>query len=106
MWMYIYIYIIHYIIILYDILPFSLGSPHLPPATCPLEKASSSRKELKRNENATRKRNAACKCEDDTKRNVSERNRKETPGFQYFQETNRSSRRSPDVEPADGAQIT
>ena len=47
------------------------------------------RKELKRNENAIRKRNVACKRENDTKRNVPERNRKETHGFQYFQETNR-----------------
>ena len=39
------------------------------------------RKELKRIENTIRKRNVTCKCENDTKRNVSERNRKETPHF-------------------------
>ena len=48
------------------------------------------RKVLKRNENVIRKRNVACKCENGTKRNVSERNRKETPVFHYFQETNRN----------------
>ena len=48
-------------------------------------------KELKRIKSAIRKRNVACKCENDTKRNVSERNRKETPGFQYFQKGNETN---------------
>ena len=49
------------------------------------------RKELERNEDAIRKRNVACKCENDTKRNVSERNRNETLLLNFSPEYNNNN---------------